>query len=78
MLQLFKRGDIVHYYNHDQGQFLVDHGVVKGENMYTDGVQVYGDGWQQYVGKWFICKVIRNGEVIFEQQESQLSRNIFA
>jgi len=27
-----------------------------------------GDGWRQYVGKWFIEEVVRDEEVIFKKQ----------
>lgn len=62
-------GDVVHYHNYDQGKFLIDQGEVRSDNIYKDGVQVHGDDWKQYVGKWFICKVVRGEEVIFEQLE---------
>jgi hypothetical protein len=64
-------GDVVYYYNYDQSQFLIDQGTVKGNNLYVDGVTVHGDGWKQYVGKWFICKVERNGQIIFQQEEAE-------
>lgn len=35
-------GDMVYYYNFDKGEFIVDKGVVKSENFYTDGVDVHG------------------------------------
>ena len=40
---------------------------VKSENIYKDGVEVHGEGWKQYVGKWFIEKVIRNEKIIYEK-----------
>lgn len=61
------KGDVVYYYGHDNGEFLVDKGTLKDDNIYSDGVEVYGEGWKQYVSKWFICKVERNEEVIFEK-----------
>ena len=61
------KGDIVHYYNTGDEGFLIDKGVLKEDNLYNDGVEVHGEDWKQYVGKWFICKVERNGEVIFEK-----------
>jgi hypothetical protein len=62
-------GEEVHYLNRDKGEFLVDQGTVKGENLYKDGVTVYGEGWKQYVGKWFIVKVVKDGKVLFIKEE---------
>ena len=62
-----KEGDLIHYYNYDNGKFLIDKGTVKEDNLHSDGVDVAGEGWKQYVGKWFICKVERDDEVLFEQ-----------
>jgi len=63
------KGDIVYYSNYDNGKFLIDRGILKGNNIYSDGVQVHGDGWKQYVSKYFIVKVERGGQVIFEDEE---------
>jgi len=60
-------GDIVYYLAHENGKFFVEQGEVRSENLYKDGVDVHGEGWKQYVGKWFIEKVVRNGIVIFEK-----------
>lgn len=62
-----KEGDIIHYYNRDNGKFLIDKGTIKEEGLHSDGVDVYGEGWTQYVSKWFICKVERDDRVFFEQ-----------
>lgn len=62
---MLKKGDLLHYYNHNEGEFIIDKGTLKEDNLYSDGVEVHGNGWKQYVSKWFICKVERNGEVIF-------------
>jgi hypothetical protein len=61
---ILKDGDVVHYYS---GLDSADVGVVEGDNIYTDGVEVKGEGWKQYVGKWFIFKVERNGQVFYKQ-----------
>jgi len=63
-----KIGDIVNYFAHDNGKYFIEQGEVRSENIYKDGVEVYGEGWKQYVGKWFINKVIRNEKVIYEKQ----------
>lgn len=60
------KGDIVHYYNAGENGFCIDKGLVKEENLYIDGVEVVGEDWKQYVSKYFICKVERDGEIIFE------------
>lgn len=63
-----KDGDVVYYFNLDnKGNSFVDNGGVRGENPYKDGVTVYRDGWKQYVSKWFISRVEREGGIIFEQ-----------
>jgi hypothetical protein len=62
-------GDIIHYFHYEDGRHYIEQGEVKSGNLYTDGVEVYGEDWKQYVGKWFINKVVRNGEVIFEQED---------
>jgi len=36
-----QNGDRVYYYNFDQGMFLIDEGIVKGGNLYTEGVTVF-------------------------------------
>ncbi|MEK4669179.1 hypothetical protein [Niallia sp. FSL R7-0271] len=64
-----KENDIVRYYNFDNGKFLIDEGIVKSDNIYKDGIEVHGDGWKQYVGKWFISEVIRNNQTIYKQEE---------
>lgn len=69
-----EKDDVIRYYNYDQGKFLIDSGVVKGVNSYFDGVDVFGEGWRQYVSKFMICQVIRNGEVIFQQEDCQKNR----
>lgn len=60
-------GDVVRYYNFD-GEFKMDEGVVNEDNIYKDGVEVHGDGWKQYVGKWFIDEVIRDNKTIFKKE----------
>lgn len=62
-----KTGDIVNYFAHENGKYFIEQGEVREENLYKDGVEVHGEGWRQYVGKWFIDKVTRNGIVIFEK-----------
>lgn len=62
-------GDIVKYYNIDEhGEAYIETGTVKNNNIYNDGVEVYGEDWKQYVGKWFIQRVERNGIVIFDSE----------
>lgn len=58
-------GDIINYFTHENGKYFVEQGEVRSENLYKDGVEVRGEGGKQYVEKWFISKVIRNGNVIF-------------
>lgn len=64
-INIIKEGDIIYYLNHEDGDFYIESGFIIGENHYIDGVQVHGDGWSQYVSKYFITKVERDGEVIF-------------
>jgi hypothetical protein len=59
------KGDVVYYFNVNNNGFYIEKGIVKGDSLYTDGVDVYGDGWKQYVSKFFICKVERDGQIIF-------------
>ncbi|PYE51527.1 hypothetical protein HUB98_05865 [Paenibacillus barcinonensis] len=66
---ILSKGDWVHYYNQNEGKFFIDKGEVKEKNPYLEGVVVYGDGWSQFVNKYFIAKVERNNSVIFEQKE---------
>ena len=66
-----KIGDIVNYFAHDNGKYFAEQGEIKSENIYKVGVEVHGEGWKQYVGKWFINKVLRNGIVIFETQYNE-------
>lgn len=65
-VSILDNGDIVHYYSHENGKFFIDKGVLKEDSFYSDGVKVHGGGWIQYVSKWFICKVEREGEILFE------------
>ena len=62
-----KIGDIVNYFAHDNGNYFIEQGEVRSENIYKDGVEVHGEWWRQYVGKWFIDRVIRDGKVIYEK-----------
>lgn len=64
-----ERGDVVYYLTRENGRFIIETGLVKDSNYHKDGVEVVGDGWKQYVSKWFICKVERSGEVIFIKDE---------
>lgn len=67
-----REGDRIFYYNTSaDGDCILDVGNVRGNNIYTDGVEVYGDNWKQYVSKYFIARVERDNKVIFEQQEEQ-------
>lgn len=66
-VSILKKGDVVHYISVGKGGFIMDIGTLVDDNLYTDGVEVRGDGWKQFVSKWFICKVERRGEVIFEK-----------
>ena len=63
------KGDVIHYYAHENGKFFIEQGNVKEDNIYSDGVEVHGDGWKQYVSKYFICKVLRNDKIIFAKDE---------
>lgn len=65
-----KTNDIVKYLNHENGKFYIEIGVVKSENLYEDGVTVYDidEQWKQYVGKWFIEEVTRDGDVIYKKE----------
>jgi len=65
-----KTGDIIHYLAHDNGNYFIEHGEVKSENIYKDGVEVHGEGWKQYVGKWFIDRIIRDEKVIYEKEKT--------
>jgi len=67
-VSILKNGDIVYYYNIDNGKAIIDQGTVKEDNWYTDGVEVHGEDWKQYVSKWFICKVERDGKILFEKE----------
>lgn len=63
-------GDKIFYYNTTvDGDFILDVGEVREDNLYEDGIEVCGDGWKQYISKFFIARVERNNVVIFEQQE---------
>ena len=62
-----KTGDIVYYLAHENRNYFIEQGEVRNENIYKDGVEVHGEGWRQYVGKWFINKIIRNEKVIYEK-----------
>ena len=67
-----KTNDIVKYLSHEEGKsFFIETGIVKSENLYEDGVTVYDiDGqWKQYVGKWLIEEVIRDGDVIYKKED---------
>lgn len=64
---ILEKGDVIHYHNIDRGKFIIDVGTLNGDNIYDEGVQVHGEDWKQYVSKYFINKVERNGEIIFEQ-----------
>lgn len=64
-----KDGDVVTYFSSGLGE--VSTGVVRGDNPYSDGVDVYGDGWKQYAGKWFILKVVRAGAVIYQKKDAE-------
>lgn len=62
-----KSGDVIHYLTHEKGKFLIEKGVLKGDNIYDEGVKVHGEDWKQYVSKYFINKVERDDELVFEQ-----------
>lgn len=71
-------GDVVYYLGHENGVFCLEQGTVKEENYHVEGVQVHGEvsekfpkGWKQYVSKWFIQKVVRNGAVIFQTNSNK-------
>lgn len=70
-------GDRVYYYNLDEkGNAFLDSGDVKDTNPYSEGVDVFGtyengQTWRQYVSKYFVCKVEREGMVIFEQNNEK-------
>lgn len=66
-VSILKSGDSVYYYNRDNGEFIIDKGIIKEDNIYSDGVEVHGDEWKQYVSKWFICKVERNGGSVIRE-----------
>lgn len=66
-ISTLKQGDLIYYYNHENGEFIIDKGTVKAEGFHSEGVDVFGEGWTQYVSKWFICKVVRDDEVVFTQ-----------
>lgn len=66
-VSILKKGDLVSYYHHENGKFYVEQGVLKDDNLYSDGVEVHGNDWKQYVSKWFICKVERGDEILFEK-----------
>jgi hypothetical protein len=65
------KGDKIDYYSFNEKEAIIDSGVVKKDNYYTDGVEVYGDDWKQYVSKWFICRVTRDGIVIFDNMTQE-------
>lgn len=67
-----KSGDVIHYLTHEKGNYFIEKGVLKGDNIYDEGVKVHGEDWKQYVSKYFINKVERNSELIFEQEETGL------
>ncbi|MEO2202402.1 hypothetical protein ABGV42_01445 [Paenibacillus pabuli] len=58
-------GDVVTYF---ESFGVVGTGVVKGNEPYAEGVFVYGEGWSQFANKFFIIKVERGNEVIFQQE----------
>lgn len=64
---ILQAGDIVYYTIVENGELMIEKGLVKYDNLYNEGVTVYGEGWKQYVSKWFIIKVERGGEVVYEQ-----------
>ena len=67
-----KEGDRIHYLTAEAEKgFFEEEGIVKEDSFYTDGVMVYGEGWRQYVGKWFITKIFRDNELIWEQEEEK-------
>jgi hypothetical protein len=68
-VSILKKGDVVHYTAHEGGKFFIEKGTLTEDNLYSDGVEVHGEGWKQYVSKWFICKVERNDNVIYESED---------
>lgn len=69
-----KNRDVIHYLTHDKGEYFIEKGVLKGDNIYDEGVRVHGEDWKQYVSKYFINKVERNGELVFVQEETGLKK----
>jgi hypothetical protein len=65
---IIKDGDIIMFHKFDKG-WIIEKGIVKGDNCYEDGVTVYGDGWKQYVGKWFIVSIERAGKLIYNNMK---------
>ena len=49
----------------------IETGIVKSENLYEDGITVHdiGGQWKQYVGKWFIEEVIRDGKLLYRKDD---------
>ena len=67
-----KINDVVKYLHHEEGKsFFIETGIVKSENLYEDGITVYdiGGQWKQYVGKWFIEEVIRDGKLLYRKDD---------
>ena len=67
-----KINDVVKYLHHEEGKsFFIETGIVKSENLYEDGITVHdiGGQWKQYVGKFFIEEVIRDGNVIYKKED---------
>lgn len=62
-----KAGDIIEYLTieGEKGAFI-ERGIAQEDNLYEDGVFVQGDGWKQYVGKWFMQNVVRDGISIWK------------
>lgn len=66
-MTLLKAGDVVHYLTHGEGKgFFMEIGTLKDDNLYEEGVEVQGEGWKQYVSKYFIQKIERGTEVLFK------------
>lgn len=62
-----KSGDRIFYLTCEKEKgFFEEQGIVKEDNLYAEGVEVYGDGWKQYVGQWFITKILRDDKIIWE------------
>lgn len=59
-------GDIIYYLAHEDGKFYMEKGSVKEDNIYEQGVEVHGDGWHQYVSKYFIQKIERGDQTIYK------------